>query len=100
MRTFVGRVGYVLAILIFLWHAGQLPAQTPLTVGMSGRMDQVVLPGSELEVKPLEDRRTPVVLRIANVYPHGTAKRYDFVYYGLEPGSYDLRNFLRRKDGS
>jgi hypothetical protein len=58
------------------------------------------LPGSELEVKPLDDSRAPLVLRIENVYRHGPAYRYDLVYYALEPGLYDLRDYLRRKDGS
>src|SRR5438876_7853227 len=70
------------------------------TVGMPARIEQLVLPGSELEVKPLEDRRQPVVLRIVTSYPHGTAFRYDLVYYSLEPGEFDLRDYLRRKDGS
>jgi hypothetical protein len=70
------------------------------TVGMPARIDQVVLPGSELEVRPLDDRKTPIVLRILAVYPHGTAHRYDFVYYGLEPGTFDLKDYLRRKDGT
>src|SRR5262245_4828842 len=70
------------------------------TVGMSARIDQLVLPGSELEAKPLEDRREPLVLRITGVYPHGTSFRYDLEYYALEPGQYDLRDRLRRKDGS
>jgi hypothetical protein len=69
-------------------------------VGMSGRLDQVVLPGPELEVRPLEEHTAPFVLRVANVYPHGTAFRYDFTYYALEPGTYDLRTYLRHKDGS
>jgi hypothetical protein len=70
------------------------------TVGMRGRAVQIVLPGSELEAKPLEDSRVSVVLRIAAVYPHGTAHRYDLEFYGLDPGTYDLRDYLRRKDGS
>jgi hypothetical protein len=67
---------------------------------MPARIDQLVLPGSELEVKPLEDRRAPFVLRIKEAYPHGSAFRYDMVYYALEPGEYDLRNYLKRKDGT
>jgi hypothetical protein len=63
-------------------------------------IDQLVLPGTELEVKPLEDRRAPFVLRIKEAYPHGSAFRYDLAYYGLEPGEYDLRQYLRRKDGT
>jgi hypothetical protein len=69
------------------------------SVGVPVRINQLVLPGSELEVKPL-DRRTPVVLRIVNVWPHGTAFRYDLEYYGLEPGAFDLKDYLRRKDRS
>ena len=32
---------------------------------MPARIDQIVLPGTELEVKPLADRKSPIVLRIA-----------------------------------
>ena len=67
---------------------------------MSARIDQLVLPGSKLETLPLEDRRQPIVLRIAGVFPHGSAHRYDLVYYGLEPGQFDLKDYLRRSDGS
>src|SRR5262249_11499931 len=67
---------------------------------MSGRLEGVVLPGPELEAKPITDRRVPLVLRVARVYPHGTAFRYDLEYFGLEPGTHDLRDHLRRKDGS
>jgi hypothetical protein len=67
---------------------------------MPGRIEQIVLPGSELEVKPLDDRKLPIVLRIAAAFPHGTTYRYDLVYYGLDAGTYDLKDYLRRKDGS
>jgi hypothetical protein len=69
-------------------------------VGMATRIDQIVLPGSELEVKPLGDRKSPIILRISEVFPHGTSFRYDLVYYGLEAGTFDLKDFLQRKDGS
>ncbi|HXG09961.1 MAG TPA: hypothetical protein VNK04_09245 [Gemmataceae bacterium] len=91
----------VVALTIVLVGTGALRAEDrrSTTVGMAARIDQVVLPGPELEVRPLSDR-SPLVLRIAEVYPHGTAFRYSFVYYGLEPGTFDLRDYLRRKDGS
>ena len=69
-------------------------------VGMLSRIDQIILPGSELEAKPLEDEKAPVVLRVAGVFSHGSDFRYDLVYYGLEPGEHDLRDYLRRRDGS
>jgi hypothetical protein len=67
---------------------------------MPGRLEGVVLPGPELVAKRLDDRKAPVVLRVARVYPHGTAFRYDLEYFGLEPGTHDLRDYLQRKDGS
>jgi hypothetical protein len=70
------------------------------TVGMSGRLEGVVLPGTELVEKRTEDRKEPVVLRVVRVYPHGTDFRYDLEFSGLEPGTYDLGKSLRRKDGS
>jgi len=70
------------------------------TVGMPGRVENVVLPGSELEPKPYDDRKRPVVIQKLTAYPHGTAFRYDIEYYGLDPGTYDLRDYLRRKDGT
>jgi hypothetical protein len=80
--------------------ASPVRAATETTVGVTGRIEQLVLPGPELEAVPYEDRKTPVVLRMVRAYPHGTAFRYDLEYHGLEPGSFDLKNYLRRKDGS
>jgi len=97
-----GRFLPLLAAALVLTHPGTAaPAGAPpTTVGMPGRLDGVVLPGPELEARPLTDRRAPVVLRVVAVYPHGTAFRYDLEYTGLEPGTHDLRDHLRRKDGS
>ena len=67
-------------------------------VGVTAWMRDLVLPGTELEVAPA-DVETPVVVRIAEAFPHGDAHRYDLAYYGLDPGEFDLRDFLRRKDG-
>ncbi len=66
---------------------------------MPAKIEQLVLPGPELEAKPLEDRQAKLVVRIVEVFPHGSAFRYNLVYYGLEPGEYDLKDSLRRKDG-
>jgi hypothetical protein len=69
------------------------------SVGMAVTVRDLVLPGTELEVRP-PALETPVVVRVAAVHPHGSAFRYDLVWYGLEPGEYDLGDFLRRRDGS
>lgn len=85
------------AVLLLALPAAALPETT---VGMTGTLEGVVLPGSELEVAPLTDRKGKVVVRVVRVYPHGTAFRYDLEYFGLEPGTHDLREYLKRKDGS
>ena len=77
--------------------AHQEPTSSP--IGMTVRRTDVVLPGSELEVAPPE-KDAPLVLRIAALRPHGDALRYDLEYWGLEPGVHDLRDWLRRRDGS
>ncbi len=73
--------------------------QAQSTVGIPARITDLVLPGSELEVLP-SDAKTAVVLRITRVAPHGTEFRYDLEWTGLDPGTHDLREFLRRKDGT
>jgi hypothetical protein len=70
------------------------------TVGTSGRIEQIILPGTELLARPLDNDRLPIVVRIVNVFPHGNSFRYDISFYGLEPGKYDLAKYLVRKDGS
>lgn len=86
----------------WLLIAGSVSAEAdrpPVTrVGMAGTIDSVILSGPELEaVPPAED--SPIVLRVVAVYPHGDAFRYDLWYYGLEPGTYDLTDYLRPKAG-
>ncbi|MAB79694.1 MAG: hypothetical protein CMJ89_10125 [Planctomycetes bacterium] len=71
----------------------------PSSVGIPVWVREIVLPGSRLEVKP-SDLKTPLTVRISDVYSHGDAFRYNIEYYGLEAGSFDLRDFLRRADGS
>ncbi|MEX0718749.1 MAG: hypothetical protein WD066_19295 [Planctomycetaceae bacterium] len=99
LATIVALESFLVADAFAVDASGAAAATRP-TVGVSARIDQLVLPGSELEPVPLDDRAVPIVLRIAAVHPHGTAFRYDFVFYGLEPGEFDLKDFLRRKDGS
>lgn len=88
----------MIAVLLLALLAAQAPlAKT--TVGMAGRVEQLVLPGSELVVAPA-DAHAPLVLRIVATWPHGDALRYDLEFWALEAGDYDLRERLRRADGS
>ena len=91
-----------MALLWFVLFAGPLWSQVPeiprSTVGMPVQISDLVLPGPELEPVPITDE-TPVVVRIDAVYAHGTGFRYDLVCYTLEPGEFDVSDYLRRKDG-
>lgn len=69
-------------------------------VGMPARIDQLVISGPELEARPIADRKSPLVVRVVATYKHGESFRYDLEYYGLEPGRFDLRDYLRPKDGA
>lgn len=76
------------------------PAIPQTRVGQVGIIKEVVLPGPRWDAAPITEDRPQVVLRIANAFPHGTAWRYDVEYYGLEPGTFDLRDFLHGPAGS
>ena len=70
------------------------------TVGMPARIVDLILPGPPLQVAPIE-RRAPVVLRILQTIGHGPGQhRYELEYYCLEPGEYNLADYLQRADGT
>jgi hypothetical protein len=96
----------IAALVAMLCTAGTAGGASSVTrslpeanVGVQVAVADLVLPGAELEPVPVDDA-TPVIIRVDAVSPHGSDLRYDLVCSGLEPGEFDLRRFLRRKDGS
>ncbi len=89
------------ALLLFSLATDITVAQdSTTTIGMPGKFIDLILPGTPLEVIPIE-RDAPVVVRILQTIGHGTdANRYEIEYYCLEPGGYNLADYLRRTDGS
>ena len=67
------RVVVMLGLLAITTSAASAEDLRNPTVGISGKIEQLVLPGPELEAKPIEDDTVPVVLRVTAVYPHGEA---------------------------
>lgn len=103
MRPQDKRVWRSVLLLVALASASgrAAPDERTPTVGAWGRIDGLLLPGSELRAKPIVDERTPIVVRIAQAFPHGTAGyRYDLEFFGTVPGPHDLRDYLERMDGS
>lgn len=70
------------------------------TVGRAALIEGLVLPAPQLEVKPPADPEEPFVLRIVEAAPHGSYFRYDLEYYALEPGEYNVLDYLQGVDGS
>ena len=102
------RLTLLAAVLpIILSTASEPQAQDPVAehpvfdspIGMNATIEEIILPGSELEVKPLQDDQA-IVLRITKAFRHGSSFRYHLAYYGLESGTYNLGDYLQRKDGS
>ncbi len=68
-------------------------------IGIEGSVS-VALPRPDYQPRPLDDR-TELILRIEKVTPLTNGQhRYEFFYMGLEPGAYQLADFLIRPDGS
>ena len=76
-----------------------VPAQTS-TVGFPVEYHEIVLPGPEVVSRPITDRAQALLVRIDQVYKHGSDFRYNMQVIGLEAGEYDVANFLETKDGS
>ena len=85
-------------LLLVVGCSGFACAQRRTSVGMPARIDDLVLP-EVLLAAPIEDKKTPVILRILERVPQGTQQRYSIEYYGFEPGTFDLLDFLVRADG-
>ena len=101
LRSVIGHRSSVSASCLADWPASVRTPPTPAPRPSACPRDRAARParpGAGGRSRSTSARR-PVVVRIADVYPHGSAFRYDLVYYGLEPGDYDLTEFLRRKDG-
>ena len=105
IRSNVGKPCRVLFLiglmLVFGWSCEKLAAQEPTwpTVGVAATIDSVILPGTELEGRPLFDD-APMIVQVDNAFVHGDSFRYDLRYQGFEPGQHDLSKWLVRKDGS
>ena len=88
----------VLALILLITGVSAGPKPPLPTVGMEGKV-QTIIPGARLEAKPVDDK-APLIVRIASAEEATGGTRYDIRYIGLEPGSYDLKQYLLRVDGS
>lgn len=76
-------------------------AKLTAPVGMFAAISQVFFPGTEL-IPDTGSGPTAglIIIRIDGVYPHGDGFRYNLTWSGEKPGSFDLTQWLRRRDGT
>lgn len=84
--------------MLLVGVSGAVEERSP-TVGMVGRVEGVELLGEELVAAPIVDDTVPLVLRIVETYPRASGFVYDMEFYGLDPGEYNLVDYLKPKEG-
>ncbi|GAA5483229.1 hypothetical protein [Haloferula sargassicola] len=88
-----------LLFLILLLVAPLVAEEGPMArVGQPLRIEEIYIPGDQVAPAPRRDREPPLVVRVLDVRPAADGFRYDFEVQGLDPGSYDLADFLEGSD--
>ncbi len=90
----------LLLSLISLWSLSQAEEIPEARVGQPLRIEEIHIPGSQLQPIPRRDRTPPLVIRILDVRPAKDGFRYDFEVQGLDPGVHDLRQYLETIDST
>ena len=63
-------------------------------VGLPLLLEDLYLAGPQLEPIPRKDREVPLIVRLVEIKPAQDGFRYAFEVQGLEPGSYNLGDYL------
>lgn len=71
--------------------------ESPLSqrVGLPLQLEDVYLPGPQVEPIPRKSRDLPVIVRLVETRPAQDGFRYHFEVQGLEAGHYNLADYLR-----
>lgn len=87
--------------IIMLSGISGLMAEVPSQrVGLPLEISEIYIPGGEVEAKPRRDSDPSLSVRIVERKPAKDGSRYDFEVHGLDPGSYDLADFLEAPEGT
>ncbi|MEM6672157.1 MAG: hypothetical protein AAF726_04900 [Planctomycetota bacterium] len=88
-------VGYIKGAIV---DAEAAPIATT-TVGMRVRIEEIPIPGPKLRAKPVADPgRADAIVRLVNVYPHGSGWRYNVEITPFVAGAIDLYDHLEPAD--
>jgi len=72
---------------------------TQTTVGIPVEVLGVVAPGELLQAKGVRED-SPALVRVIEVYPHGTDHRYDLEFRALESGRFNVLDYLETAAGA
>ena len=88
-----------LLLNFFLSALPSLFAEEPTQrVGLPITLTDIYIPGGEVRPKPRLNREPPLVLRLLETKPAADGLRYDLEIYGLEPGTYNVADYLEAVD--
>ena len=82
-------------VLISLVSLSGQEQQAPL--GYPIELNDIYIAGPEVEPIPRRDHSSSVVVRILSIQEAKDGFRYDMSVYGLDPGTYDLVDYLQTK---
>ena len=77
-----------------LWSFGQ----TKAPLGFPETIEDLYIPGSEVEVIPRTNNESSLVIRVLKTKPAADGFRYDLEIYALDPGTHQIADFLRYVD--
>lgn len=86
----------LLLVLLLPLNAAEVPTAR---VGQPLVISEIYIAGAQIEPAPRRDREPPLVVRVLDVRAAAEGFRYDFEVQGLDPGSYDLADFLEADEG-
>ncbi len=85
----------LLSLTLILPASAQTPTQR---VGLPITLTDLYIPGGVAQLKPRPNREPPLVLRLLETKPAADGLRYDLEIYGLEPGTYNVADYLEPLD--
>ena len=83
-------------LLIITAQGTDLPHQSSSPLGLPATIEDLYIPGPEVEVIPRKNNESSLVIRILQTKPAANGFRYNLEIYALDPGKHLISDFLQR----
>lgn len=87
---------FLFLLLTLEAHGSGLPVQSSAPLGLPTTVEDLYIPGSQVEVIPRKNNESSLVIRILEIKPAAEGFRYNLEIYALDPGKHHIADFLRR----